>query len=93
MRSECPMNKEGKMDKKMKKAMVATWFNNDISLKTLLLFLYIQSFAIFYMLIELIMLHFMIQVLNMDKGQIMQKRHQRQNGHFTQNRTSYFLDP
>ena len=51
----------------------------DISLKALLLFLYIQSFVIFYVLIGLIMLNFMIQVLNMDKGQKLckneQKRH------------------
>ena len=32
MRSECPMNKEGKKDKdKKKKAMMATWSNNDLS--------------------------------------------------------------
>ena len=30
MRSECPMNKDGKKDKNKKKSMVATWSNNDI---------------------------------------------------------------
>ena len=32
MRSECPMNKDGKKNKRKKKAMVATWSDNDPSL-------------------------------------------------------------
>ena len=31
MRSECPLNKEAKKDNKKKKAMMATWSNNDLS--------------------------------------------------------------
>ena len=31
MRSKCLMNKEGKKEKKKKKAMVATWSNGDPS--------------------------------------------------------------
>ena len=31
MRSECPMNKEGKKDKKKKKAMMVTWSDSNLS--------------------------------------------------------------